>query len=103
MQQDNNNDRAHRWCVYILQCSDNSLYTGITVEPQRRVEEHNGDDRLAARYTRGRRPVTLVYQEYCASRTTAASREAAIKKLSRTQKLALIAQSTSPTVDVAYD
>jgi len=103
MQKNNNNDRAQRWCVYILQCSDKSLYTGITVEPQRRVEEHNRDDKLAARYTRGRRPVTLVYQEYCVSRATAASREAAIKKLSRAQKLALIALSSSSTADVAHD
>ncbi|MFP3874135.1 MAG: GIY-YIG nuclease family protein [Thiohalophilus sp.] len=101
--QQNNNNRAQRWCVYILQCSDSSLYTGITVEPQRRVEEHNRDDRLAARYTRGRRPVTLVYQEYCTSRATAASREAAIKKLNRTQKLALIARSPCPATDVAHD
>ncbi|TDY02562.1 GIY-YIG nuclease family protein [Thiohalophilus thiocyanatoxydans] len=103
MQQNNHDDRAQRWCVYILQCNDKSLYTGITVEPLRRVEEHNRGDKLAARYTRGRRPVTLVYQEYCPSRATAASREAAIKKLSRTQKLALIAQCANPPSDTAYD
>lgn len=96
MQQNNNTNSVQQWCVYILQCSDKSLYTGITIEPQRRVEEHNRGDKQAARYTRGRRPVTLVYQEYCASRATAASREAAIKKLSRAQKLALIAQAAIP-------
>jgi len=91
-----NSDSSPRWCVYILRCNDNSLYTGITVEPQRRLEEHNRGDKQAARYTRGRRPVTLVYQEYCANRAIAARREAAIKKLSRQQKLALIAQSSRP-------
>ena len=78
------------WYIYVLRCADDSLYTGITIDVQRRVEEHNGDDRLAARYTRPRRPVTLVYKEGCPSRSQAAKRESEIKKLSKADKEALI-------------
>lgn len=78
------------WYVYILKCADDTLYTGITVDLQRRLEEHNGLNDLGARYTRSRRPVTLAYAEEATSRATAASREAAIKKLTRAQKLKLI-------------
>ncbi|MDR9436304.1 MAG: GIY-YIG nuclease family protein [Thiohalophilus sp.] len=81
--------KTNAWYVYMLQCSDNSLYTGITVDPERRVLEHNQDNKLGARYTRARRPVRLVYQESCASRSAAARREAEIRKLTRRQKLAL--------------
>lgn len=84
--------------MYILRCNDDSLYTGITLEPQRRVAEHNSDDKLAARYTRGRRPVTLVYAEYCPDRATASRREAEIKKLSRPQKLTLIQQGLASVI-----
>ncbi len=79
------------WWVYILRCSDGSLYTGIAIDTERRVTEHNRDDRLAARYTRGRRPVVLMYQERCASRAEASRREHAIKRMGRREKLALIA------------
>jgi putative endonuclease len=78
------------WYVYMLHCADGSLYTGIATDPLRRVAEHNDDDRLAARYTRGRRPVVLVYQELCGGRADALRREHAIKRLPRREKLALI-------------
>jgi len=78
------------WCVYIVHCADGSLYTGIATDAARRVEEHNSDDLLAARYTRARRPVVLVYQEPCTDRAEAARREYAIKQLPRREKLALI-------------
>ncbi len=78
-----------RWTVYILLCADNSLYTGITTDVERRLDEHNGAS-LGARYTRARQPVQLVYQESCPCRSTAAKREAAIKQLSRAEKLDLI-------------
>jgi putative endonuclease len=81
---------SDRWYVYILQCSDNTLYTGITVDLDRRVQEHNQDNRLGARYTRARRPVSLVYRESCSSRSAAAQREAAIRKMPRDKKQALI-------------
>jgi putative endonuclease len=79
-----------QWYVYILRCADATLYTGIAMDVERRVIEHNQDDRLGAKYTRARRPVTLAYQEQCASRSAAAKREAQIKKLSRSQKEILI-------------
>jgi putative endonuclease len=78
------------WYVYMLRCADDSLYTGITTDLERRTQEHN-HGRAGARYTRVRRPVKLVYSETLASRSDAASREAAIKKLSRPQKLLLLA------------
>lgn len=87
-----NHDQAKPgcWYVYILQCRDSSLYTGITTDPGRRLKEHNSDDKLGARYTRARRPVAMVYQEYCIDRSAAAKREAAIRKMSRREKLQLI-------------
>ena len=72
--------------VYILQCNDNSLYTGITTDLQRRVFEHNNSDK-GAKYTR---PVRLVYNEKYEDRSSASKRECAIKKLSRTGKLSII-------------
>jgi putative endonuclease len=77
-----------RWHVYLLECADRTLYTGITTDPLRRVAEHNGGAR-GAKYTRARRPVTLRYAEEHPSRSAAASREAEIKRLSRAEKLAL--------------
>lgn len=80
---------AYRWFVYIVACRDNSLYTGITTDPELRVEEHNTSPR-GAKYTRARRPVRLVYTEAATSRSAALQRENAIKRLSRQAKLALI-------------
>lgn len=82
------------WIVYILRCQDDSLYTGITIDIERRLAEHNGDNRLGSRYTRARRPVTLVYQEIVASRSLAARREAEIKQLSKADKELLIVSVT---------
>jgi len=78
------------WFVYMVRCADGSLYTGVATDPIRRVAEHNGDDLRGAKYTRGRRPVTLVYQEAVADRAAAGRREHAIKRLSRTAKEALL-------------
>ena len=83
---------SQSWFVYMLRCRDGSLYTGIAVDVQRRLQEHNGELGQGARYTRSRRPVTLVYQETLASRSAALKREAAIKKLSRVEKEQLIRQ-----------
>lgn len=77
------------WFVYMVKCSDNSLYTGITTEIERRVNEHN-NSKKGAKYTRTRRPVELVYTETCEDRSSACRRECTIKKLSRTEKLKLI-------------
>ena len=75
------------WTVYILQCRDGTLYTGITDNLPRRLAAHNGGK--GATYTRGRGPVVLVHQESCPDRSAALRRERAIKALSRSQKLAL--------------
>ena len=79
-----------KWTVYILRCADDSLYTGITTDINRRLQQHNEDDRSGARYTRARRPVTLAWTEMAADRSIASRREQAIKKLSRKNKLKLI-------------
>ncbi len=78
------------WYVYIVRCSDQSFYTGITNDVERRIDEHNNSDLLGARYTRTRCPVNLVYQESLDSRSEATRREYKIKGLSRTEKEALV-------------
>ena len=75
-------------CTYILHCSDGSLYTGWTNDLNKRLAAHNAG--TASKYTRSRRPVTLVYCETFPSREEAMAREWAIKQLNRTEKLALI-------------
>ncbi len=77
-----------KWCVYILQCRDGTLYTGITNNICRRLRAHNAGH--GAKYTRGRGPVTLCYQEVCEDHACALRREWEIKKLTREDKLALI-------------
>lgn len=77
--------------VYILECSDNSFYTGITTDIDRRIQEHNGDiPTKGARYTRARRPVQMVYQSSFNNRSEASIEEFRIKKLSKKQKQQLI-------------
>ncbi len=83
---------AEGWYIYMVRCADGSLYTGIATDPIRRVAEHNASP-LGARYTRARRPVTLVYCEPAADRSQAARREWEIKQLGRARKEALIAAS----------
>lgn len=75
------------WFVYLARCADNTLYTGISDNPEKRIATHNTGK--GAKYTRGRCPITLVYQEECADRSTASQREAAIKKLTKVEKLKL--------------
>lgn len=77
------------WFVYIIICSDDSLYTGISIDPERRFRQHA--DGKGAKYFRGRRPVRIVYLEGDHSRSTAASRELEIKGMTRGDKAALIA------------
>ena len=79
------------WFVYILRCGDGTLYTGYTDCVERRLSVHQSGK--GAKYTRSRLPVTLVYREELPDKSGALRREAAIKKLSRTQKLALIEDS----------
>jgi putative endonuclease len=80
---------ADTYYAYILECADGTLYTGSTSDLKRRVEEHNGSPK-GAKYTRARRPVVLKYSESFATLSEAAKREAALKKLSRQQKLDLL-------------
>lgn len=74
--------------VYVLECADDSLYTGYTTDVDRRVAEHN--DGTGAKYTRPRRPVELVYVERYESKSTAMSREYEVKQFSRRQKERLV-------------
>jgi putative endonuclease len=85
--------RSAVWWVYMLRCADGTLYTGITTDVTRRLAEHNGAGGLGARYTRSRRPVHVVHVEATGSRSAAARREAAIKRLDRARKLALCTSS----------
>lgn len=88
---------AAPWQVYILRCADGSLYTGIARDLGRRIAEHNGAGAAGASYTRGRRPVRLVYSEGAASRSAASRREYELKQLTRAEKLQLIMTSGAST------
>ena len=77
------------WYVYLLHCADGSYYTGITTDLKRRLQEHNENDKKAAKYTRARRPVKMVYFELCDSRSNAGVREYEIRKLPRHEKIGL--------------
>jgi putative endonuclease len=80
------------WIVYVLRCADGSLYTGITNDLRRRLAAHRAG--TASRYTRARGPVRVVHREPAADHGAALRREAAIKRLPRTAKLALIGTRT---------
>ena len=77
------------WYLYILRCSDNTLYTGITRDIERRISEHNGTKK-GAKYTRARQPVEIVYSQECASHSKALKEEIRIKKLSKKKKEAIV-------------
>ena len=79
------------WYLYILRCRDDSLYTGITTDVERRLEAHRSGK--GAKYTRGRGPLELVYSEKCGDHSEALKRELEIKALSREEKLKLIKKS----------
>ncbi len=81
-------NRREKWVVYILKCADASLYTGIAKDLAKRFQMHSKG--MGARYTRTRRPLEIVYQEICKSRTEALIRECAVKALPKRKKLALI-------------
>ena len=77
--------------VYVLRCSDNSLYTGYTVDLARRLEEHQ--EGKASKYTRGRRPVKLVYAEQHPDKNSALRRECAIKRMKKAAKEGLLSRN----------
>ncbi len=82
--------KAEKWYVYILKCADSTLYTGVTTDLNRRVDEHNHSS-LGAKYTKPRRPLILVYHEIHQNRKEATKREAEIKKFSKVIKQRLFA------------
>ena len=75
------------WIVYILQCKDNTLYTGITTNLKRRINEH--ENNKGAKYTKGRSPLKLMYQEICNDKSAALRREIEIKGMRREGKIGL--------------
>jgi len=77
------------WYVYIVRCSDSSLYTGITTDIARRLRQHNGEETKGAKYTLPKRPVVLVYSEVVETRSQASRRESEIKHLTHDQKTKL--------------
>ncbi len=80
--------KSGKWFLYMLRCSDLSLYTGITKDIERRFKKHS--EGKGARYTRTRRPLEVVYQETCKTRTSALIRECEMKAFPRPKKLAII-------------
>ena len=81
------------WLCYLLECSDGTLYTGITNDLDKRLAAHNSG--TASKYTRSRLPVHLVYAEPHPDRAAASRREAALKKMSRASKLVLMANKAN--------
>lgn len=82
------------WYVYIIECSDKTFYTGITSDIHRRIEEHNTSPK-GAKYTKGRRPVKLVYCRRKKNKITASKEEYRIKKLTREEKLKMILSTST--------
>lgn len=82
-----------RWHLYMLRCSDGTLYTGITTDIARRTDQHNHG--TASRYTRTRRPVQLIHHERCRSRSSALRKEYAIKQLPKGVKAAYIGAASA--------
>lgn len=78
---------ANQWVVYILQCADGTLYTGITNNLESRLVAHENGN--GAKYTRGRGPLKVIYTENCKDRSEASKRERAIKMLDKNQKIGL--------------
>ena len=88
------------WTVYIIRCDDSTLYTGVTTDLERRFQEHRDHPR-GAKYFNGRKPLEVVYSEVGHTRSSACQREAAIKKLSRDEKLVLVGRATGRNLDSA--
>lgn len=80
---------TNTWWVYFLRCNDNSLYAGVTTDIHRRLGEHN-NSKLGAKYTRARRPVTLVYIEAAENKSAACKREYQIRTLTKAKKEQLV-------------
>ncbi len=85
----------HGWHLYLIRCRDNSLYTGITKNVSRRLEEHRSGNRKGAKYLRGKAPLTLVWQHQAESQSDALKLELRIKKFSKYDKERLISGQLS--------
>lgn len=81
--------KSKKYFVYIVECADGTLYTGITTDLKRRIEEHNASP-IGAKYTSARRPVVLVYSKKFKDRSASSKEEIRIKKLSKIKKIELI-------------
>ena len=88
------------WYLYILRCRDDTLYTGITTDVEKRLEAHSSG--RGAKYTRGRGPLELVYRETCGTHSDALKRELAVKRMTRAEKQALI-RTSSQSAGAAND
>ncbi len=77
-------NKSSGWFLYVLKCRDGTLYTGITNDLPRRMVQHNNG--TASRYTRSRRPVSVIYQERCRDKSSALKKECGMKSLSRKEK-----------------
>lgn len=80
----------NKYFVYIVKCADDTLYTGIATNLEKRIKKHNGVLKGGAKYTRNKRPVNLVYSEEFQTRSLALKREAEIKRMTRAEKEVLI-------------
>lgn len=88
------------WQIYIVTCSDGSLYTGITTDVERRLSQHKSGQ--GAKYFRGRQPVQLIYLESGHNLSTAIRKEASIKRMKRSKKCILINADTNEIKKVLY-
>lgn len=84
------------WYLYILECSDETYYTGITTDIPRRIQAH--EDGKGAKYTKGRAPLKLIYSEKLADRSSASKRELQVKALSKERKVTLIKAATNAVI-----
>ena len=89
--------RDEKWVLYILECKDNTLYTGITNDLQKRLLAHRSG--TGAKYTRGRGPLVLRYTEVCADRAQALRREWEVKHLTKVEKLCLCAKGVEEEIE----
>jgi len=78
------------WFLYLIRCKDNSLYTGITIDVNRRFEEHQNNDRKGSKYLRGKAPLKLVLKKKIGNKSLASKVEAKVKKLPKANKELLV-------------
>lgn len=87
--------RMNNWFIYIIRCANNTLYTGITTDIERRFQEHQGEDGKGSKYLKGKGPLTLAWKTQVADRSHASKLEYKIKQLSKSNKERLVSGDTS--------